>query len=64
MTNQKIRTALEKAGMRQWELAELLGVSEGNFSRRMRRELPAAEQKRICSLIQKHAQEAAKNEQK
>ena len=40
MDNQDIRQALVEAGFKHWELAEALGIYEGNLSRKLRRELP------------------------
>ena len=51
--NIRIRTALEETRMRHWELADLLGISENTLTRRLRKELPEEEQKRIISIIKK-----------
>ena len=40
MTNVEIRLALRQTGVRQWELAERLKVSEWTLCRRLRHELP------------------------
>lgn len=50
-TNMKIRAALFEADMRQWQLAELLGVTEFTVSRWFRYDLPDDEQDRIVELI-------------
>ena len=50
-TNMKIRSAKKEKNIFQWQLAELLGVSEATFTRMMRRELPEDEQEKIVSLI-------------
>lgn len=49
--NTIIRRALFDAGMRQWQLAELLGITEFTLSRKLRHELPEEEQIRIVDLI-------------
>ena len=49
--NTIIRRALFDAGMRQWQLAELLGITEFTLSRKLRHELPEEEQTRIVNLI-------------
>lgn len=49
--NQDIRTAAKQNGVFLWEIAEKLDVTDGNFSRKLRRELPAEEKRRIFSLI-------------
>ncbi len=38
--NQDIRNAVEENGFKLWELAEALGLYDGNLSRKLRRELP------------------------
>ena len=55
MANLEIRTALMNTGMRQWELAELLNISEFNLSRKFRKELPEEEKERI----QEHSSDTA-----
>lgn len=50
-TNAAIRNAAHEAGVHHWEVAEALGISEGAFCRRMRHELPEAEQARILEII-------------
>ncbi len=40
-----------EAGLRQWELARLLGVGESVLSRKLRDELDPKEQAEICALI-------------
>lgn len=49
--NQRIRRALELKGMRIWELAEKLEISETQLGRLMRSELPDDEQNQIISII-------------
>lgn len=52
MKNQKIREAAAAAGVKLWQIAEAYGLSDGNFSRKLRRELPEKEQKRILKIIE------------
>lgn len=52
MKNMKIRQALLKASMKNYQLAELMGISEFTLSRRLRNELPKEEQERIVALIE------------
>lgn len=47
MDNQDIRQALVEAGFKHWELAEALGIYEGNLSRKLRRELPSEQKEHI-----------------
>ena len=53
MNNSKIRNALKETGVKYWELARLLGISDGTLCRRLRDELPADEQDRIVELIRR-----------
>lgn len=54
MNNRILRAALFEADMKQYQLAELLGVSEGRVSTMLRRELPANEQQRLVRIIKEH----------
>lgn len=37
--NQEVREALQNKGMKQWELADMLGISEFTLTRWLRKEL-------------------------
>lgn len=50
--NDDIRQAAQSTGVRLWQIAEKLGLSDGNFSRRLRRELPDEEKAKIMGLIE------------
>ena len=49
--NETIRHEAKKRGVFLWEVAYRLGMTDGNFSRRLRRELPEAEKKEILRII-------------
>lgn len=49
--NNLIRKQLEDFGVKQWELAEMLGISEFTLSRKLRKELTQEETARILDLI-------------
>ena len=51
LKNIDIRAAAAKSGVRLWEIAEALGISDGNLSRRLRKELTEAEKTQIFSII-------------
>ena len=51
MKHEMIRKALKDSGIKQWELSEMLGISEFTLSRKMRNELPQEEKERILNLI-------------
>lgn len=57
MKNLEIRTAYMQAGVKQWQLAEALGLSETHFSRKLRKELPQEEKEKILETIDRLAQE-------
>jgi DNA-binding XRE family transcriptional regulator len=52
VNNERIRRELKVVGMKQWQLAELMGISEQTICRKFRKELPEDEQQRIIELIQ------------
>lgn len=51
MNNMEIRTELLRVGMKQYELAELLGIVDSALSRKLRKELPDEEKQRILEII-------------
>ena len=51
MNNIKVREAMSAAGIKQWQLAELLNINEFSLSRKFRHELPEEEQERIIKII-------------
>lgn len=57
MKNFEIRDAAQKAGVRLWQVAEEYGVNDGNFSRKLRKELPKEEKEKIMSIIERLSQE-------
>lgn len=57
MSNKDIRMAAKEAGVFLWQIAAMYGISDGNFSRKLRRELPMEEKKRILGIIETLAQE-------
>lgn len=54
MKNLEVRIALAKNDMRQWELADALGVSEATITRWMRHEMPSAKQADIIEKINQY----------
>ncbi|HEU5139102.1 MAG TPA: hypothetical protein VFT51_03955 [Bacillales bacterium] len=49
--NQDVREAIREAGLKQWQVADAYGLNEGNFSRRLRKELPLGEKQKIFAVI-------------
>lgn len=51
IANKEIRDAARDAGIRLWQIADCIGMNDGNFSRKLRRELPDQEKKEILEII-------------
>ena len=57
MQNNDIKEAAKQAGVRLWQVAEAYGMNDGNFSRKLRRELPQEEKEKILEIIDRLARE-------
>ena len=57
MQNADIREAAKRAGVCLWQIAERLNMNDGNFSRKLRRELSAPEKEHIMEIIHDLAKE-------
>lgn len=57
--NQDIRVIAKENGVLLWEIAERLNITDGNFSRKLRRELPPEMKARIVGIIREVASERA-----
>ena len=57
MKNERIRAAAKETGVRFWEIAERVGITDSNFSRKLRRELPESERDRLLAIIEAIAAE-------
>ena len=53
MCNTDLRNEMRIANVRQWEVAEALGLSETHFSRKLRKELHPEEKEKVMSIIDK-----------
>ena len=49
--NTDIREAANASAVRLWQIAERLGITDGNFSRKLRKELSAEEKAEIYAII-------------
>lgn len=49
--NQDIRTAATSAGVNLWQIADRLGINDGNFCRKLRKELDDKEKAEIMEII-------------
>lgn len=52
MENMKVRQAALLHGVKLWEIADRIGLSDFAFSRQLRKELPPEEQDRILKIIE------------
>ena len=55
--NTEIREKGKQAGVCLWEVAAEYGMNDGNFSRKLRLELPQEEKEKILAIINRLAQE-------
>ena len=51
MENLDIRNEIKAAGLYFWQVADALGINDGNFSRKLRHELPDEGKTRIRAII-------------
>ena len=57
MCNLDVRQAAASAGVRLWQIANAIGLNDGNFSRKLRKELPEEEKRKIFGIIERLAKE-------
>ena len=55
MFNNEVRTYAKEKGVYLWQIAEVLHINDGNFSRKLRKELPEAQKQEIIQIIDKIA---------
>lgn len=51
LANKTIRDAAKRSGVRLWEVAYSMGITDATLSRKLRRELPADKQAHIMNII-------------
>ncbi len=51
MNNIEIRTEAKKKGVKLWQIADKLGITDATFSRKLRHELVLEEKTRILGII-------------
>lgn len=49
--NQDIRAYAKQKNVKHWQIAEALGMTDTNFSRKLRHELPPDEKRKIMEVI-------------
>lgn len=50
--NLDIRKAVEESGLYLWQIADFLGMCDGTFSRKLRKELSIDEKQKIFHIIE------------
>lgn len=60
--NEEIRRAMGANGLKQWHIAEAIGMNDGNFSRKLRQELLEEEKKKLLAVIEALAEKGASGE--
>lgn len=55
--NELIKGHAKAKGVKLWEVAYRFGITDGNFSRKLRRELPPEEREKIFDIIDELAKE-------
>ncbi len=51
MNNKDIRDAASKSGVRLWQIADRLGMTDSYFSRKLRKEFSTGEKRTIIKII-------------
>ena len=62
LANSDIRSTAKTKGVRLWEIAEFLNVSDPTMTRMLRRELPNEEKQRFFSIIDEIASKRGQTE--
>lgn len=57
--NQDIRAYATGHGVKLWQVAQMLGINDGNLSRKLRQELNEEEKNKIMQLIDKSSEGAS-----
>ena len=57
MKNAQIKQLAKEKGIKLWQVAEVYGISDGNFSRLLRKELPKEKEEKILSIINNYNKE-------
>lgn len=57
MKNLELKKYAKEKGVKLWQIAAELGINDGNFSRKLRKELPAEQKEKIMQIIDRLAEE-------
>lgn len=50
-SNSDIRKDVKQVGLKLWQIADRLGITDGNFSRKLRKELTPQDKAKIRAII-------------
>lgn len=53
LSNNDVRNAIKEANVLYWRVAEEIGITDGSFSRMLRKELPEEKKEKIYQAIEK-----------
>jgi len=53
MQNEEVRTAIRKSGLYNWQVASMIPLSDGNFSKWLRIEMNQNKKERVFAAIEK-----------
>lgn len=59
MTGAEVRKLAKESGVFLWQIAEKLGINDGNFSRKLRKPLSDADTAKILNIIEQIRAEQA-----
>lgn len=62
--NKEVRNYAKAKGIKLWQIAAELGLNDGNFSRKLRFELPAETKSQIFKIIDELSEVGAKEAEK
>lgn len=57
IANMDIRNIIKESNLKYWQVADALGLNDGNFSRLLRKELPREKKEEILQAINKLLEE-------
>lgn len=61
MPNEQLKREIVGAGLKLWQVADKIGITDSSFSRKLRRELPDDEKQRIRTIIVELKEAGGKN---
>ena len=59
--NMELRMQIMSKGLKNWQVADALGIHESNFTRLMRKELPLEKKKEVLEAITRCVNERRQN---